>query len=102
MTDEGLLVRRRDTSTFPPKVFYSLTPEITEFIELVEPLVDWVTRNPKLVAQAQAYSRHHGEDDEDDETVIGIAGTDASALDHDDDTDDDAGEDESSGGRGLA
>jgi DNA-binding HxlR family transcriptional regulator len=104
MTDEGLLARRRDTSTFPPKVFYSLAPEITEFVELVEPLVDWVRRNPKLVAQAQAYSRHHGEDDEDGETLFGIAGTDdsdTSALDHED-TDEDTGEDEPSGGRGRA
>lgn len=116
MTEEGLLVRTSDTSTFPPKVFYSLAPEITEFVELVEPLVDWVRRNPRLVAQAQAYSRHHGDEHDDgdgDEASFGIADDDADAFgldgvdgthngtgDTGDNTGDDAVEDEPGSGRG--
>lgn len=49
MTEEDLLMRTRNTSTFR-QVFYSLAPEVTEFIRLVEPLVDWVRRALKLIA----------------------------------------------------
>jgi DNA-binding HxlR family transcriptional regulator len=99
MTEEGLLVRTRDTSTFPPKVFYSLTPEITEFIELAEPLVDWVRRNPSLVAQAQAYSRRDGDGDGEDDEAFGLA-ADAFELDDDEDTHDDTVNNEPGPGRG--
>jgi DNA-binding HxlR family transcriptional regulator len=114
MTEEGLLVRTRDESTFPPKVFYSLTSEIVEFIELVKPLADWVRRNPGLVTQAQAYSRHHGDehddsdgDGEDDEASFGIAAdADAFELDGTEDTHSNTGnetvEDEPGSGRGRA
>jgi DNA-binding HxlR family transcriptional regulator len=77
MTEEGLLVRTRDTETFPPKAFYSLRPEVVEFVKLVEPLVEWVRRNPDLIAKAQARSRRNNDEtgtlteldiiDEDDE-----------------------------------
>jgi hypothetical protein len=109
MTEEGLLIRTRDESTFPPKVFYSLTPEIAEFIELVEPLADWVRRNPGLVAQAQAYSRHHGEehddgDGEDDEASSGMAAGDTAAFELDgvEDTHNETVENEPGSGRGRA
>lgn len=56
-------------------------------MRLVEPLVDRARRNPKLIAQAQAYNRHHAEDD-DVEALLGIGGvgTDTSELDDDEDT----------------
>ncbi|MCE7009928.1 winged helix-turn-helix transcriptional regulator [Kibdelosporangium philippinense] len=75
MTEQGLLVRQRDTSTFPPKVFYSLTPQVAEFMRILEPLAEWVRRNPELVERAQAHGRHHGDD--------GEADTDTSSLDDD-------------------
>jgi DNA-binding HxlR family transcriptional regulator len=91
MTEEGLLIRTRDTSTFPPKVFYSLTPEVAEFIELVEPLADWVRRNPRLVAQAQAYSRHDGDDDDDEASYGNAADGDDFELDGDETVEDEPG-----------
>lgn len=60
MTAEGLLARNRNAETFPPKVFYSVTPEILEFLELADPVIAWAGRHPELMAQAQAYSRRHG------------------------------------------
>jgi DNA-binding HxlR family transcriptional regulator len=104
MTEEGLLIRTRDTSTFPPKVFYSLTPEVAEFVELVEPLVDWVRRNPRLVAQAQAYSRDGDDHDEDDEASFGIAadGDDDFELDGDEAAHDETVDGEPGSGRGRA
>ncbi|CAM4296380.1 helix-turn-helix domain-containing protein [Kibdelosporangium persicum] len=62
MTEEGLLVRTRDTETFPPKVFYSLRPEVAELLKLLEPLVEWVRRNPDLIAKAQARSRGYSDE----------------------------------------
>jgi hypothetical protein len=77
-----------------------LTPEAAEFKRLVEPLVDWVRRNPKLIVQAQAYNRHHGGGD-DVEALLGIGGVgaDTSELDDDEDTVDD--EPGGARGRGL-
>lgn len=111
MTEEGLLIRTRDESTFPPKVFYALRPEIAEFIELLKPLTDWVRRNPGLVAQAQAYSRHHGiehddsggdnDGDGDDEASFGAA-DDVTEADRAKDTPHQPTEDEPGPGRDRA
>jgi len=65
MTGEGLLVRTRSVDIFPPRVYYSLAPEIAEFLRVVGPLVRWARRYPGLIAHAQAYSRHHGGDVDD-------------------------------------
>ena len=78
MTREGILVRTRRAEIFPPRVYYSLNPEIVEFLRVVEPVVEWVRRHPDLIAQAQEYSRYRGDDmenvtgiDELDEVGIG-------------------------------
>jgi DNA-binding HxlR family transcriptional regulator len=36
MTEEGILSRRRDTETFPARVYYSLNPEVMEGYSRVE------------------------------------------------------------------
>lgn len=77
MTEEGLLVRTRCTETFPPKVYYSLKPEVEEFLAEAEPAVEWVRRHPELIAQAQAYRRHHGGDVESVDEVPSDPGRDS-------------------------
>ena len=62
MTEKGLLVRTRRTDTFPKRVYYSLAPAVVEYLQAIEPAVDWARRNPDLIAQAQAYHRQHGDD----------------------------------------
>ena len=69
MTEEGLLVRTRNTQGFPATVTYSLNPEVLTFLTLVETLVGWVDDHPELIAQAQAYSRRNSDDPD---TVTGI------------------------------
>ncbi|MFI6098192.1 winged helix-turn-helix transcriptional regulator [Lentzea sp. NPDC051213] len=86
MTKEGLLVRTECTEAFPAKVFYSLAPQIAEFMTLLGPLIDWVRRHPDLIAQAQAYNRNLGEDDDDPLTGTPIQDdndSDIVDLDHD-------------------
>lgn len=62
MTEEGLLTRRRSTETFPPRVMYSLRPEVVEFLTVVEPVIVWTEQHPDLMAKAQAYRRRNGGD----------------------------------------
>jgi hypothetical protein len=81
MTEEGLVTRVRCAKSFPVKVFYSLNPEVLDFLTRIESIVAWPGEHPELVAQAQAYSRRHG----DISTLTGIA-----ELDIVDITDEDA------------
>ncbi|MGB6163284.1 MAG: winged helix-turn-helix transcriptional regulator [Pseudonocardiaceae bacterium] len=61
MTAEGLLIRDEKPKGFPPKVYYSLTPEVVESLTALAPLVAWSRAHREIIEQAQAYSRHHGE-----------------------------------------
>lgn len=81
MTTEGLLARNRRAETFPPKVYYSLTRDVLEFLEATEPVLEWARSHPELIARAQAYSRNHG----DDEATAGIAELDVVNSDTEDD-----------------
>ncbi|NKQ59016.1 helix-turn-helix transcriptional regulator [Amycolatopsis sp. K13G38] len=58
MTEEGLLVRTEpDTTTFPPEVYYSLTPPMEEFLAAVGPVREWSRRHADLIGRAQAHRR---------------------------------------------
>jgi DNA-binding HxlR family transcriptional regulator len=61
MTEEGILSRRRDTETFPARVYYSLNPEVVELLDVLDTVVAWVNKHPGLIAQAQAYRRHNND-----------------------------------------
>lgn len=89
MTREGFLVRTRRADIFPPRVYYSLKPEIAEFLRVVEPVVEWAQRHPDLITQAQAYS---GYCDDDAENVTGIAELDEVGVGPHEDTDTDHGD----------
>ena len=84
MTEEGLLVRARRTDIFPPEVFYSLTEDAVEFLQLTEPAIAWAEEHTELIGQAQAYSRQRGRDVS---TLTGIAELDDGAIDDEDDDD---------------
>jgi DNA-binding HxlR family transcriptional regulator len=73
MTEEGLLTRSCAVGTFPPKVTYTLRPEVLELLKRGEALVEWTVEHPEIIAQAQAYSRNAGSDLG---TLTGIAGPD--------------------------
>ena len=64
MTEEGLLVRAEDRESFPVRVYYSLKPEVVEFLELSRAMLTWVDANPELIEQAQAYARRNGDESE--------------------------------------
>lgn len=58
MTEEGILSRRRDTETFPARVYYSLNLEVVELLDVLDTVVAWVNKHLGLIARAQAYRRH--------------------------------------------
>lgn len=60
MTEEGLVTRARSSEDFPPKVFYSLNPDVAELLTLIGPLVRWTEQHPELIAKAQAFRRRIG------------------------------------------
>lgn len=62
MTEEGILSRRRDTETFPVRVYYSLNPEVVELLDVLDTVVAWVKKHPGLIARAQAHRRHDNDD----------------------------------------
>jgi DNA-binding HxlR family transcriptional regulator len=62
MTEEGLLTRTHGTEAFPPRVYYSLKPEVVEFLELSKTMLTWIDAHPDLIAQAQAYARRNGDE----------------------------------------
>lgn len=62
MTEEGILSRRRDTGTFPARVYYSLNPEVMELLDVLDTVVAWVKKHPGLITRAQAYRRHNNDD----------------------------------------
>jgi len=78
MTREGLLVRTRRTEIFPPRVYYSLKPEIAEFLRVVEPVVEWTRCHPGLIAQIQDYSSYC---DDDVQTMTGVGEVGVDLLD---------------------
>ena len=53
MTAEGLLIREEKPGSFPPEVYYSLTPQV------VESLLAWARAHPEIIERAQACSRSH-------------------------------------------
>jgi hypothetical protein len=53
MTAEGLLIREEKPGSFPPEVYYSLTPRV------VESLLAWARTHPEIIERAQACSRSH-------------------------------------------
>lgn len=76
MTEEGLLVRTRRAETFPAQVFYSLSGDALEFLQLSEPAIVWAEEHTALIARAQDHRRRPDGDgdalgiadpDEDDE-----------------------------------
>ena len=69
MTEEGLLMRMRRAETFPPKVFYSLTQDALEFLQLAEPAVAWAEEHTALIARAQDLRRRT----DSDGSALGIA-----------------------------
>lgn len=75
MTDEGLLDRFEVPESFPPQVYYALTPPVFEFLGAIEPAVKWARSNAELVSRAHAYRVHHGPFPHPDGTV-GEADTD--------------------------
>lgn len=62
MTEEGLLTRAEDRDYFPVRVYYSLNPEVVEFLELSRKMLTWVDAHPDLIARAQEYARRNGDD----------------------------------------
>ncbi|WP_245900439.1 winged helix-turn-helix transcriptional regulator [Prauserella shujinwangii] len=67
MTEEGLLVRtQEDLRSFPAEVYYSLSPEMEEFLTVVEPAAAWARRHADLLARAKAHRRQteHGDADQ--------------------------------------
>ncbi|MEV6602766.1 winged helix-turn-helix transcriptional regulator [Kutzneria sp. NPDC051319] len=69
LTQDGLVARTRRTETFPPEVFYSLTQDGLEFLQLTEPAIAWVEQHVALIARAQENRRRP----DGDEGTLGIA-----------------------------
>lgn len=66
MTEEGLLLRTQtDSKSFPAEVYYSLSPEMEEFLTVVEPAAEWARRHADLLERAKAHRRQaeHSDDD---------------------------------------
>ncbi|GAA3040797.1 winged helix-turn-helix transcriptional regulator [Actinokineospora globicatena] len=59
MREQGVIIRESQTSTFPPEVTYSLSPEVTGMLTLTEPLLCWAEENSTLLARAQALGRQN-------------------------------------------
>jgi DNA-binding HxlR family transcriptional regulator len=62
LTEAGLLARTRETEPFPPRVYYSLKPEVVEFLELSRTLLTWIDAHPDVIARAQEYARRNGDE----------------------------------------
>nr|WP_243869393.1 replication-relaxation family protein [Amycolatopsis granulosa] len=61
MRMQGLVFRERSTKSFPPEVEYALNPAVADALRAAEPLIAWTRAHPDLLAQAQEYSRKHGQ-----------------------------------------
>jgi DNA-binding HxlR family transcriptional regulator len=61
MTEEGLVTRTSDTTSFPHRVYYTLNPEVSAYLEFAKVLLPWVDAHPELIAQARAYARRNGD-----------------------------------------
>jgi DNA-binding PadR family transcriptional regulator len=59
MTAAGLLIPDEKPGGFPPKVYYSLTPQVVESLTALAPLVTWARAHREIIERAQEYSRRH-------------------------------------------
>jgi hypothetical protein len=83
MTAAGLLIRDEKPGGFPPKVYYSLTPQVVESLTALDPLVRWARTHREIIERAQAYSRRRSGRKA---TPIGIPALVGRGVDADDDS----------------
>jgi DNA-binding HxlR family transcriptional regulator len=48
MTEKGLVTRASDTMTFPQRVYYTLNPDGSEYLEIAKALDPWVDAHPGI------------------------------------------------------
>jgi len=65
MREQGIISRQTGENSFQREVEYSLNPDVAEVLTLAEPLIEWTRKHPELLAQAQAYSRQHSAEIDD-------------------------------------
>ncbi|PKV95536.1 MULTISPECIES: winged helix-turn-helix transcriptional regulator [Amycolatopsis] len=53
MTADGLIIRRQESTAFPPSVQYSLSPATAEALDAMMPMVAWATKHADLIRRSR-------------------------------------------------
>lgn len=54
-----MLIREEKPGSFPPEVYYSLTPQVVESLVAMTPMVAGARAYPEIIERTQAYNRSH-------------------------------------------